>query len=354
MKNIVLRPAENDFKQLAIWFSILDNEPEDEVHLREEYEEKKSRIIQQIAVDTNGKLVGFYWALRDRVVADRTRFWLFVEPEWRGQGIGGLLYEHLCAEVQRCASAEYGGAEYGGACAEYSAHTLRVSIWDNHPEYRAFAERRGFVEKTHQIAMELDLANFDDRPYDAIIARLENEGFRFTSMEELENSSSGYNREEAQRKLYILNDTTAATTPGSDGEHSWSSFEDFQKNVCQSDWYKPGGQIVAIDTAGDVPGRGAWAAMSAITRFAGARAVPSSYAYNLFTGVDVPYRGRKLGQAVKVIALRYARQVLQVNTVRTHHNAKNLPMIAIDRKFGYIQQPGTYLMEKVLHPGCKV
>ena len=95
---------------------------------------------------------------------------------------------------------------------------------------------------------------------------------------------------------------------------------------------------MAIDSA-----TGDWAAMSAITRLEG-----NDYAYNLFTGVDERYRGRKLGQAVKVLALRYAREMLQAHTVRTHHNFKNLPMIAIDQKLGYSMLPGTFLMEKEL------
>ncbi len=53
------------------------------------------------------------------------------------------------------------------------------------------------------------------------------------------------------------------------------------------DWYKPAGKIVAIDAA-----TGAWAAMSAITRFAG-----SDHAYNLHAGVDRRYNGYKLAQA---------------------------------------------------------
>jgi hypothetical protein len=40
--------------------------------------------------------------------------------------------------------------------------------------------------------------------------------------------------------------------------------------------------------------------------------------------------------------------VLKVNEVRTHHNAKNLPMIAIDRKLGYGQLSGTFTMEIIL------
>jgi RimJ/RimL family protein N-acetyltransferase len=180
--------------------------------------------------------------------------------------------------------------------------------------------------------MGLDLDTFYDRPYDETMVKLKGEGFQFTSMEELGNT------EESQRKLYILNDTTGAEIPGTDGQHSWESFEDFQNRVCRSDWYKPGGQMVVIDTA-----TGAWVAMSAITRMKG-----NDYAYNLYTGVDRFYRGRKLGQAVKVLALRYARDVLTAHAVRTHHNTQNLPMIAIDRKLGYVQMPGAFVMEKIL------
>ena len=50
--------------------------------------------------------------------------------------------------------------------------------------------------------------------------------------------------------------------------------------------------------------------------------------------MDARYRERKLGQAVKVIALRFARDVLGAHIVRTHHNTKNEPVLAIDRKFG--------------------
>ncbi|HPC06620.1 MAG TPA: GNAT family N-acetyltransferase, partial [Anaerolineaceae bacterium] len=182
------------------------------------------------------------------------------------------------------------------------------------------------------IAMQLDLRTFDDSPYQAVIDRLQGEGFRFTSMGELGNT------EDAQRKEYILNESTSEDVPGTGGEKAWSSFEDFQKRVCQADWYIADGQKVVIDSAS-----GQLVAMSAITRYRDA-----DYAYNLHTGVDRNYRGRGLAQAVKITALHYARDVLKVDTVRTHHNTFNLPMIAIDRKLGYMQQPGTFAMQKML------
>jgi GNAT superfamily N-acetyltransferase len=318
MQSITLRLAdpERDFGQLAALFSSEQDEPESEPELKLDYETHQARIIRlMVAEDAHGELLGFNWATRNRVDSSQAYIYVIVKPERRGQGAGRLLYADLEEAAQKA-----------------GVKKLRVSIRDNSPEVRAFAERRDFTERSHGFAMELDLAAFDDRPYDAIISRLKGEGFRFTSMEELGDT------EETQRKLYTLNNTTDLATPGSDGIPAWDSFEDFQKRVCQADWYKPAGQMVVIDSA-----TGAWAALSAITRMQGC-----DYAYNLHTGVDLPYRGRKLGQAAKILALRYARQVLKVNTVRTQHNTKNLPMIAIDRKFGYKDLPGTFSMEKLL------
>ena len=317
MKAIVLRPGdpEHDFWQLAAWFSDLEDEPTSESGLREYYEKRREQIIQVVAENEQGELLGFYWAQRSSLEAGRISITLFVAPEYRRQGVGSRLNEDLVRVVK-----------------EARVKNLRYNVRDTCLEGLTFAARRGFNEHRHQIAMMLNLDTFDDRPYDGIIAKLEREGFQFTSMEALGNT------EEAQRKLYALNEATGMDIPGAGGEPSWASFEDFQKSVCQSDWYKPGGQMVVIDNA-----NGTWAAMSAITRLEG-----NDYAYNLHTGVDRHYRGRKLGQAVKVKALRYARDVLKANTVRTHHNTKNLPMITIDRKLGYVQMPGTFLMEKIL------
>jgi GNAT superfamily N-acetyltransferase len=317
MKNIQLRPAEpeRDFKQLAAWFSSFEDEPTTESGLHEWYEKVKQNTIPVVAEDEQAELFGFFWALRDKTVPDRWYFDLFVRPDQRGKGIGRQMYKYLLQTL-----------------AKKRAQILETRIRDTWLGGLAFFERRGFREVRHRIMMTLNLDSFDDRPYDAIIANLKREDFQFTSMEELGNT------EDAQRKLYHLNETTSMETLGASGEPSWDSFEDFRESVCQSEWYKSAGQKVVIDTT-----TGIWAAMSAITCIEG-----NTYAYNLHTGVDKRYRGRKLGQAVKVTALRYAREVLKAHEVRTHHNTKNLPMIAIDEKLGYTRLPGTILMEKEL------
>lgn len=175
------------------------------------------------------------------------------------------------------------------------------------------------------VTLTLDPDTFDFGLYDALIADLEGEGFRFTSMEALGNT------EEAQRRLYALNDRLAMEEPGSDGEHAWTTFEDFREDVCRMAWYKPGGQIVALDAHA-----GNWVAMSAITRFEG-----HAEAYNLVTGVEQRYRGRQLAQAVLALALRYARDVLHVQTARTDESAGNTEALGLYHELGYRESSGS-------------
>jgi GNAT superfamily N-acetyltransferase len=172
MKTIILRAAEpeRDFGLGAEWFTLLEGEPNSQAGLQAYYAREQARIIQQVATDELGNVVGFYWITRHRAEPDQLSFYLFVRPEQRRQGIGQRLYE----EVERAAHTA-------------QATKLRISVGDDCPECRTFAERRGFCERLHQFPMWLDLAAFDERPYDAVIARLKAEGFCFTSMEELGN-----------------------------------------------------------------------------------------------------------------------------------------------------------------------
>jgi RimJ/RimL family protein N-acetyltransferase len=319
MKTIILRPAdpERDFGQIDALFSLEQGEQALDIDLKSDYEIHKERIFcLMVAEDEAGELVGFNWATRSRHNANQAYFFIIVKPELRRQGAGRRLYENV-EQAPKAARIKQ----------------LQIIVRDTCPECRAFAERRGFTARSHDVGLVVDLETFDDRPYDEIIAKFKGEGFQFTSMEALGNT------EEAQRKLYLLNDSTAMEMIVPEDEHSWLSFYDFQKKVCQTDWYRPGGQMIAIDTA-----TGDWAAMSAITRYTGG----DDDAYNLHTGVDKRYHGRKLAQAILVLALRYARDVLKVKHVHSEENALNLPALAIYRDLCYTQMAGTFSMEKIL------
>ena len=250
MKNITLRPAdpERDFGQLAELFTVEQNDPTTETGLRSDHEAHRERIIRLMAVqDEQRELLGFNWMTRNQSDPKQASLYVIVKAAHSGQGVGRRLYDDL----------------------EQAAHAaqitqLETSVRDDRPRCRSFAHRNGFSEQRHSIGMSLDLNAFDDSPYDATIAKLQSEGFQFTSMKALGNT------DEAQRKLYALNDTAASETPGSEGSHPWLDFEDFQKRVCQSDWYRPAGQMVVIDAA-----TGTWAAMScAFSTFPGNKSAP--------------------------------------------------------------------------------
>lgn len=306
----------NDFAPLVRLFTVEMQDPTTENGLREDYDQHKDRILcLRVAASNQGEVMGFNWLTRDKLDEHRAYCYVVVSMDHRHQGIGSRLYEMV--EEVSLASA---------------VRELRATFPDTLPESRAFAEKRGFTLISHSIGMQLELENLNLQPYMDLAAELEKQGFEFTTMEALGDTEAD------QQRLYQLNDITSSQTMGTEGEHSWSSFEDFQQSVCKSDWYNPAGQMIVIEKA-----TGGWVAMSAITRFEG-----QEEAYNLFTGVDESYRGRKLAQAVKAKALLFARDVLGVKVVRTNHNSLNEPMIAIDRKLGYVQSPGYYYMRKYL------
>jgi RimJ/RimL family protein N-acetyltransferase len=316
---IGLADPNRHFAAIAALMNTQETEPNTAETLSEWYNNQlKNGIRCGVAVSAEDEVLGFNCIYRSTLNRDRCYgTYLIVTQELWGHGLGSLLYDHLSTQA-----------------AGLGARTLRARVRDNCTKGLRFASQRGFEVKKHSIEMMLNLRTWDDRCYDAILHDLQAQGFHFTNMAELGDT------QDARRNLYSLNNSAAATDPGSDAVPPWATFEEFEKDVCKSYWYHPEAQIIAIDTHTSV-----WAAMSAITVFIGA-----DHAYNLFTGTDVGYRNRKLAQAVKVLALRKAR-TFGVGLVRTSHNSENTAMIAIDTKLGYIRTPGMLTMEKELVHG---
>ncbi len=314
--NLEAAIPERHFAAIAALINTQETEPNTASTLSEWYQQhQEDGAWFNVATTPQGQVVGFNGIYRSNLNLDAYySIYLIVDEGARKHGVGSLLYNDLLRHA-----------------AGVRAGTLRARVRDTSQESEGFATRRGFILKKHSIEMMLELAKWNDSPYEPIIQALKAQGFDFTSI-----AKQG-DTQEARQKLFILNNDAAATDPGSDGIAPWASFEEFNRDVCGSSWYHPDGQIVAIDST-----TGNWAAMSAITIFEGA-----DHAYNLFTGTDVRYRGRKLAQAVKTLALRKARQY-GIGSVRTSHNSENEAMIAIDKKLGYIRTPGVLIMEKEL------
>ncbi|MEZ4621867.1 MAG: GNAT family N-acetyltransferase [Caldilineaceae bacterium] len=100
-------------------------------------------------------------------------------------------------------------------------------------------------------------------------------------------------------------------------------------------WFQPEGQMIALD--GD--------------KFVGLSAISYSHeeqiGYIMISGVERAYRNRKIMQALKLRAIHYARAQGATQVV-THVETVNAPMRAINQKFGFVEEPGKYEMERNL------
>ena len=318
MTAISLRPVDlsRDFAEIASLFSLEQEGPNSESQVRLDYENDKDRIFcLSLAEDEDKQILGFNWAQKSRSDGSLAYLYVIVKPEHRTHGAGRMLYEELESKA-------------GSA----GIRKLIASVRDNEPASLAFAAHRGFHEKAHDTLLTLDLDSFNAESFHHILRSLEQDGFEFTSMEQLGNT------EEAQRKLYMLNNSTSMERILPEGAQFWKSLEEFQRDVCRSEWYIPAGQLVAIHSKS-----GDWAAMSAVTRFPG-----SDHAYNLHTAVSSRYHGRNLAKAMLVKAALFARDQLGVKKVVSEENALHADTLAVYRELGYQVMPGMLSLEKAL------
>jgi hypothetical protein len=155
-----------------------------------------------------------------------------------------------------------------------------------------------------------------------LVESVETQGIRFTSL-----AGEGQT-DAALHKLYELNTRTSLDNPSHDVTYR-QTFNQFREQVVNAHWFCPAGQILAVD--GD--------------RYVGLAAVGLSAdgvsGFNAFTGVAADDRGRKIAQALKVLAAQFAMGE-GVQRLRTQNDSANGPMLAVNDRLGYHRLPGVY------------
>lgn len=237
------------------------------------------------------------------------RVWLTIDVAHRRRGYGRQFYNFL---VQQAIA--YGAEEFISECK------------DNDPNSLVFAQDRGFEIRRHAFDSQLNLKTFNPELWIPIVYEVKAQGIRFTSLE-----AEG-NTEAAQRKLFKLNTVTAGDNPSSDGK-SRNTFDNFKSKILSADWFRADGQILAVDGE-------CFVGLSAIGFES-----DGITAFNAFTGIDKAYRGRKIAQALRILATQYAISK-GAQVIVTDNDSENAPMLAINAKMGYVRQPGTYWLVK--------
>jgi RNA polymerase sigma factor (sigma-70 family) len=299
-----------DFARIAQLLSADTAEKTSAQELLDEHNvEMSGRILRHaVAINDGGLVVGFNFAGHYPSMKPHQYFVnVVVDPAHRRQGIGAQLWDDLVRYLRA-----------------QGADALLAEVQEGDPAHYRFASTRGFTPRTHQLRAILDLQHFDEAKFSAITPQVEAQGIRLASFADVAQS------EENIRKLYDINGVAALDDPASDG--AYINYENWKKVIFGASWFQPEGQMIALD--GDK-----FVGMSAISYNA-----EEQTGYTLISGVDAAYRNRKIMQALKLRAINYARDKGATRVV-TSVETVNAPMRAINRKFGFVEEPGKYEME---------
>lgn len=268
--------------------------------------------LRQVAVTEQNVIVGYIWTWRAPWTEPGTlNNTLIVAEAYRKQGVGQLLFQRI---VDWAAS--------------LGAIKLSADVWDDNPDALRFAERRGFKVERHafQSMLMLDGTNTTSIYGEDVPERLEREGLRFTT---LADEMSG----DSEQKVYEVFKESCVDIPGYTGEVP--IIDDWRKWYLMANGYAPDQVIIAAD--GD--------------RFVGVTNVlhnkQTNGMYHEYTGVGRLYRGRKIALALKVKAIRLAKE-RNAAYIRTDNDSLNAPILSINRRLGYEPLRGSYSLNVMM------
>lgn len=226
------------------------------------------------------------------------------------QGAGGLLYR----EVEAWARAR-------------GATRLQSEVREQHPQALAWAERRGFAVDQHMFESVLDLAGFDPAPFLGSLRAAEEAGLRFTTLAELGDDDATLQR------YFQLALEFAEDQPGQAGRPK-PPFELYRLQVRSNPNWSADRVFLVLD--GD-----------RMVASAELKPLQDGGFYHSGTGVVRAYRGRGLSYAIKLVTVLYGVRA-GAKYLRTNNNARNAPILAVNRKFGYKPEPGYFKVLKAL------
>ncbi|HLN63277.1 MAG TPA: GNAT family N-acetyltransferase [Symbiobacteriaceae bacterium] len=281
---------------------------------------KAGPYVRLMLVDGAGAPRGFAMLWQEPWREPRNmNFTVKVAPVCHGQGGGGMLYEAVEEQARAL-----------------GARVLDTFVRDDVPAWRTFAERRGYAEAEHFRRSALDLDAWDPAPFRAAVDRALAAGYRFIRL-----ADEGPT-EEAKRRLYELDMDCARDEPGMTDNQEWPpiGFEEYQRDLLTGPRFDPAGIFLAVKD-------GEWVALS------GCHYPPEKPSADVFfTAVRRGHRGHGLAQACKYFATLYAKEKGIRQLLTSNHN-ENPAMLAVNRKFGFVPLPGSYVMRKELPGGSR-
>lgn len=235
---------------------------------------------------------------------------LEVDPEYQRRAIGTDLLKRLL---------EVTGDET----------RVMMAVSESSASGIAFAEHRGFRGHSRRYESELNLETFDPAPFAEARQVFDKSGIRFATLADEDTP-------QFRRRLFQLVERLKRDVPTPEPLPP-GTYEEWERDWINVPFASPATFAVALV-------RGRPIALSYLVLEA------DGSGYNWMTGVARAYRGRGLGLAVKVEALRLAKN-LGVPFVRTNNDLTNVPMLAVNKRLGFQSRPGVIGFERILKSG---
>ncbi|HUS61377.1 MAG TPA: GNAT family N-acetyltransferase [Acidimicrobiales bacterium] len=224
-----------------------------------------------------------------------------VAPTYRGRGLGDVMLEAV-----------------HDALASEQPPGLQVSARDDDPRSRTWAEARGFDLWAHRFQSSLDVSHADLSELERLEAEAAASGYRIIQPSP-----------DDDRRLFELSTTLLMDAPDLDGGEppSWELFEHSRRTLVD----RAGTFVV---THGDE-----WVGLSELF------VIAEGERYTAFTGVASGHRGRRLAELLKLKAIACCREA-GIGVMRTNNLSINAPILALNRRLGYVQEPGVWVLRR--------
>jgi mycothiol synthase len=304
----------DDFPEIAALMNlVLPERPISAAEILEELETKDQKIKEQYFVAIlEHQIRGYflYTQLKDHFHPQH--FWLRagVHPDFRRLGIGTKLLDQAIQELE-----------------PLNPILLQCGAREDRDYSLKFLERHGFIAEWRRVDLLLKLEDFDAAPFVGLMEKLEAQGFGFKSIDHLRDDP------ERNQKLCDLGNAVSNDVPlGMPATPL--TLEQFQKSILEISWAREEAFVVAIFGG----------------RYIGLNNIGIDSNGNAFvdvTGVLPEFRGRSLAQALKLKGIEWA--ISQgIKKMATSNDLVNAPMLAVNEKLGFVQQPASIRFAKKL------
>jgi GNAT superfamily N-acetyltransferase len=269
-------------------------------------------LFQRWVADLDGQVVGSgeYTQYLHKYHPQKFFLKIDVHPFYQHRGIGTALYDHLLQILL-----------------PLHPILIRAQTRENQPQSVRFLSQRGFQEEQRKWESRLDLATFDATPYLDCKEKLRAQGIEVKTLQEL-----AYDPERNQ-KLYALDWELRQDVPTPELRNP-ISYEHFHARFLDDPQIPPDAYFVAVEQENYV-------GLSFLIAKEG-----EELAIIGLTGTKRLYRHRGIATALKLEGILYAR-AHGYKTLRTMNDALNIPILALNKRFGFVKYPQSSIISFV-------